>query len=535
MAPADRPSAEVPAAGGSAAASLPATIVELLAREVAARGSDPWLIEPDRGDRVTSVAQLVDDLARAATVLHAAGVGPGAPLALSSGNRYEFVLAWLAATWLGAPFVPLNTALKAREATFILADSGAVAWVVDPEQEAAVQAARDVGTSVPTLRSTRTLDELVAKAAGATPRDAHPGDPAAPVGLLYTSGTTGNPKGCLCPHAYYLSTGLRYGGLIELGQGDVLSTSLPLFHMNAQTCSVLPSLVYGVPLVLQERFHASTFFNQLRAAEATIFNYIGAIPAILYSRDPSPADRGHRLRLGWGGGIPRDIHAAFEERFGVVCVEGFGMTETGATMAVPIQGERRIGTGACGTPYAGLEAKVVGDDGNEAPRGTPGELVVRGSGIFSGYHGLPREEAFDGDGWFHTGDTLRQEKDGFFYYVGRKKDMIRRAGENVAPGEIEGVLLEHDAVAEAAVIGTPDRFKGEAIVAFVRLEEGFEDSAALREELIAHAAERLAYFKVPSRVEPVADFPRTPTQRVQKFRLRELLADETGAEAAPAG
>jgi crotonobetaine/carnitine-CoA ligase len=498
-----------------------ATVVDLVEAHASA-GPDRWSVVTDDGSRTTGREQFGDDVARVAAVLADLGVRPGARVALSISNRYDFLLAWFATNWLGAVFVPLNIALKPREAAYILNDSEAVLWLIDPNVPDVVDTAERLD---PAARPRRVLsiDEVVKEAASATPRAPVHTDGDRPAGLLYTSGTTGTPKGCVCPHSYYLITGRRYAERIGLGEEDVLSTCLPLFHMNAQTLSVSASLQFGVPLVVHERFSATTFFSDAARHEATIFNYIGAIPAILFAREPAPSDRAHTLRLGFGGGIPLDLHGPFEERFGVVCVEGFGMTETGACLSVPTTGDRKIGSGACGVPYPGLAAQVVDPDtGDESAQNAVGELLVRGPGMFSGYHdghgGV--NSPFDADGWFHTGDAARRGEDGFFYFVDRIRDVIRRAGENVSPREVELVLCEHPAVMEAAVVGVSDPLRGQRIVGFVRLTEGYDADSDLLDAIREHARSELAYFKVPEGLEVVQDFPRTPTQRIQKHVLR---------------
>lgn len=506
---------------GEPAVTAPTTISDLVQLAATSFGDSTWLVEPDAAGETTSFATAGARVSRLASLLAADGVAAGDRIAVSLGNSWRFLVGWFAINWLGAIAVPLNTALTGSEADRILTDCAAKAWIVETTDAAVARCAADAETNAEIMAINDLLEELPTAPA----RDPAPTAASAIASLLYTSGTTSAPKGCACSHRYYLTAAERYCQLIELTERDRLSTCLPLFHAGAQITSAIGSLRNGVPLVLQRRFSASRFFDQLATTGATVFNYIGAIPAILLARPPAEHDRQHCLRVAWGGGIPKDLHAKFEERFGVTVLESYGSTELGATIATPLGSDRHVGSSCCGVPYPGPEVALVDpvSGGHLSGAGT-GELYVRDAAMFSGYyvsHGSVRS-ALDDHGWFHTGDLLRRDEQGTYYFVERADDRIRRAGENISPAEIEIVLRQHPAVLEAAVIGLPDPLLGAVPFAFVRLTDAAPAANQVTAQLLARCRAELAYFKVPVGIRVVDDFPRTSTQRIQKRQLREL-------------
>jgi acyl-CoA synthetase (AMP-forming)/AMP-acid ligase II len=511
----------------------PSTLPELVAEAARTCGDEPWLIEPDADGETTSFATLEWRVARMARLLDHQGVGPGDTVAISLGNSWRFMVAWFATNWVGATIVPLNTALTGQEATFILAHSGAKLWIVDRDIEDVDRCVAEAEASSPVLA----IDDLVAELDSVEPLPRAQVDTSATASLLYTSGTTASPKGCACSHHYYIVTGLRYCGLIEASKADRLSTSMPLFHAGAQISSTVGSLLSGIPLILQRRFSASRFFEQLAATNATIFNYIGAIPAILFARPEAASDSQHKLRAAWGGGTPRDIHDQFEKRFHVTMLESYGSTELGATIATPLRSDRHVGTSCCGVlypgpdPYPPPEVVLVDiDTGGRIEGAGSGELLVRDEAMFSGYYagGGKVESALDSDGWFHTGDVLRRDADNTYYFVERANDRIRRAGENMSPSEIERVIARHPAVLQVAVVGLPDPILGDVPFAFVQVKDGHEASRVLAEELLERCRAELAYFKVPTDLRFVDEFPHTSTQRIQKRKLVEMAQQTPG-------
>ena len=506
---------------GDRTVAAPTTISDLVQLAASRFGDSTWLVEPDAAGETTSFATAGARVSRLASLLAANGVGPGDRVAVSLGNSWRFLVGWFAINWLGATVVPLNTALTGSEADRILVNCAAKTWIVETTDAAVARCAAEAGRNAETIAINDLLEQLPA-APACDPAPTTASDVAS---LLYTSGTTSAPKGCACSHYYYLTAADRYCQLIELTERDRLSTCLPLFHAGAQITSAIGSLRFGVPLVLQRRFSASRFFGQLATTGATVFNYIGAIPAILMARPPAENDRRHCLRVAWGGGIPKDMHAKFEERFGVTVLESYGSTELGATIATPLGSDRHVGSSCCGVPYPGPEVALVDPvSGDHFSGAGTGELYVRDAAMFSGYYGSNGSvrSALDDHGWFHTGDLLRRDEQGTYYFVERADDRIRRAGENISPEEIEILLRRHPAVLEAAVIGLPDPLLGEVPFAFIRLTDPASAESGAIAELLARCRAELAYFKVPVGIRVIDDFPRTSTQRIQKRQLREL-------------
>jgi len=306
-------------------------------------------------------------------------------------------------------------------------------------------------------------------------------------------------------------------------------TPLPAFHVNAMGNSFMGMLATGGAQVIIDRFHPHTWWDMARETGATCFHYLGVMPAILLALPASPQDRNHGLRFGLGGGVHPDHHATFEARFGVPLLEGWAMTETGgACLLSSVQEPRHVGTRCLGRPTRpgpAMEIRLVGDDGKVA---NPGELWVRAAGddpmrgLFSGYLNDPAATAaVTAGGWLHTGDILAQAPDGSLHFLDRKKNVIRRSGENIAALEVEGVLNAHPQVAQAAVVAADDPLRGEEVLAVIVPRPG-ADEPALARALLAHAAERLAYYKVPGFVVFRDALPVTSTQKLRKADLGGL-------------
>jgi crotonobetaine/carnitine-CoA ligase len=347
--------------------------------------------------------------------------------------------------------------------------------------------------------------------------------------LLYTSGTTGRPKGCVLSNRYFLTSGRTYcnlGGVIQFRHGrERFYNPLPLYHMNHLALTATAAMLTANALVLPERFSPMRWRPEVTSTGATIIHYLGVVAPMLLNQPASAIDRAHKVRFGVGAGIEPQLHEAFETRFGFPMIEVWGMTETGRIMA-DCHEHRMIETRAFGRPFAGFEARVVDADDKDVPVGAQGELVVRHSaedprhGFFSGYlkNEAATAEAWRG-GWFHTGDVVRQDTSGMLFFVDRKKHIIRRAGENIAAAEVEAVLQAHEAVAQVAVLPVPDELREEEVLACVVPMPGVSDGAALAEALFEHCNARLAYFKAPGWVLFLDRLPTTGTQKVQKAQV----------------
>jgi crotonobetaine/carnitine-CoA ligase len=285
--------------------------------------------------------------------------------------------------------------------------------------------------------------------------------------------------------------------------------------------------MHGIPLVVMHRFSPSKFWRTVRDHEVTFFYVIGTMPFYLLKQDPDPElEQRHNLRLVMCSGIVPQFHAQFEKRWNVPWREAFGMTETGGDLMVPPEDAESVGTGAMGRPFATKEAAVVDARMRELPDGEVGELVVRGEPMMLGYWKKPEAtaEAMAG-GWMHTGDLAFKDPRGYFHWVGRLKDMVRRSGENISSVEVEGVLMEHSQIQLAAVVAVPDELRGEEVKAYLVLQPGVSREDLAPEDILAWAGEKLAYFKLPRYIEYVDDLPRTPSEKVAKHVLIKAKRD----------
>ena len=468
------------------------------------------------------------------------GIAGGAPqrVALLLENRPEMFLHWLALNTLGISAAPLNPAWRSAELGYALAHSESRLVVALPERvDELREAVRQEGLEVPVCALGEDLPELPSRPVGGQ----QPEDPAdRECALLYTSGTTGRPKGCMLSNRYFMMIGDWYtalGGLCALDEGgDCVITPLPMHHMNAMACSTMVMLVNGGCIVPLDRFHPRSWWREVRESGATIVHYLGVMPAILLKLDEDPDERRHGVRFGFGAGVGSRQHVPFEERFGFPLVEAWAMTETGASAAMIANHEpRKRGTACFGRPLPTVEVRIVDDRANEVDVDQPGELWVRHAGgdpqlgFFSGYFrdAVATDTAWEG-GWFHTGDVVAHDADGDMHFIDRKSNMIRRSGENIAAVEVEGVLAEHDAVAEAGVVAVPDEIRGNEVFACIRLKgwrADTDDPRSLAEELVRHCLKRLAYFKAPGYVAVADALPHTATEKLDCAALKSLAAD----------
>ena len=458
----------------------------------------------------------------------AAGYGLGHRVALLLENRPDFHLHWWALNALGAGIVPINPAYRRDEMVYLIDHSEAALVVSVRERLADVEdAARASARAVPIVDAAALPARLPAPPDGARAGAAPGIDSEA--ALLYTSGTTGRPKGCILTNRYFLNAARWYreaGGLMALADGrERLLNPLPLHHANALAIGSMAMLDAAGCIIMADRFHPRSWWADAAATRATIIHYLGIMPPLLLSLPPGPEDRAHSIRFGAGAGIDPKHHEAFEERFGFPLIEGWGMTEV-AMPAWASVAPRRIDTRAFGRPLSGCAVRVVDDEDREAPVGVPGELTLRMSGanprrgLFSGYLKDPAatEEAWRG-GWFHTGDIVTRAADGTLCFVDRKKNIIRRSGENIAAAEVEAVLQADEGVAQAAVIAVPDELRQEEVMACIvpapGAGRGRDAATALQDRCLEH----LAYYKAPGYLLFLDALPVTSTQKVQKVRL----------------
>jgi acyl-CoA synthetase (AMP-forming)/AMP-acid ligase II len=469
-----------------------------------------------------SYEQARDMVVRHADDIAAAGYREGQRVMLLMENRPAYFIWWLALNKLGISVVPVNPDLRAAELAYMIGHAEPVLAIATGDRQGALAAAAvAAGIMMPVICAGDLLP---------VPRDdscvaAREGD--AEAALLYTSGTTGQPKGCILTNGYFMEAGRWYsaaGGICALGtQGERMITPLPVFHMNAMAYSFMAMIAVGGCLTVLDRFHPRTWWASVRDSGATCLHYLGVMPSMLMAAVPSDRNRAHGVRFGFGAGINPDLHEAFEARFGFPLVEAWAMTETGAGGVICAnRAPRHVGRSCIGAPDASVAVRLVDDAGAEAEQG---ELLIRHAGddprrgFFAGYfkNDAATEEAWEG-GWFHTGDIVRRASDGTMYFVDRKKNIIRRSGENIAAVEVEAVLARHPEIAGIAVAAVPDDMRGDEVFACVVVKG--EKTAALAEEITRWCLTQLAYYKAPGYIAFVEELPVTSTQKLQRAQLK---------------
>jgi acyl-CoA synthetase (AMP-forming)/AMP-acid ligase II len=463
-----------------------------------------------------------------------AGYGHGHRVGLLLENRPAFFLHWFALNALGVSVVPINADLRAAELEYLIAHSEILLAVALPMRHTdLLSAAKAAGCTLAVMGD----GDAIPPASATAPLAEQTVGELSECALLYTSGTTGRPKGCVLQNRYFLHAGRWYasvGGLAKLQQGqERMLTPLPLVHMNAMAYSTMAMVLTGGCLIPLDRFHPGTWWDSVRASRASVVHYLGVMPAMLMKAPATDLDRAHAVRFGFGAGIDRGLHAAFEERFGFALLEAWAMTETGAGAVVMANQEPRWpGTSCFGLEGSDVEVRLVADDGNAPGVSVPGELLVRHAGadprygFFSHYlkDDTATAEAWAG-GWFHTGDIVQRGADGSLHFIDRRKNVIRRSGENISAVEVESVLLQHPLVRAAAVSAVPDAVRGDEVFAcIVAPEFGTDPQArgAAAQELVRWCLARLAYYKAPGHVAFVDALPMTTSQKIQRGELRPL-------------
>ncbi len=471
------------------------------------------------GDAAVAVAQIESRL-------KSAGYGHGHRIAVLLGNRPEMLLMKLALAKRGISWVPVNPDYRPAELAYLLQDSAADLAVVSPEFEALMAAG--IGESacdMPMVVMDTELPDLPTSSRAAPIPGGVTGETEA--SLIYTSGTTGRPKGCIMSHAYEVEMGQWYasrGGLIQFEAGQTkVYCPLPLFHVNAAILLFMAVIETGAAHIIPERFRASAWWREIAQTGATAAHYLGIIIPALMNRPPEDWDQKHRIKWAVGAGVEPTLHAPFEARFGFPLIEVWGMTEM-CRMLADCHEPRRVDTRAMGRPQDGLDVRVVDEHDHEVARGVAGEMVLRFDeenprrGAFSGYLNLPEatEDAWRG-GWFHTGDTVVMDESDMITFVDRKKNIIRRSGENIAAAEIEACLQDHPSVERVAVIAVEDEMRDEEVMACIQTNADASDRLA--KDLFDWCFERLAYYKAPGWIRFVEEVPVTGTQKVQKHAL----------------
>ena len=496
------------------------TLPALLAQRAESSGDAPTLRV---GAVARSASAMTERAARLAGAFAARGVRSGDRVALLSKNRIEVLDSFAACGWLGAVLVPINTSTRGPQLEHILGNAQPRVLAIERDLLERLDSVDNLPDALeqvwglgdhPVSWRRRPITPFPEDGDAVAAAPVRPGDDLA---VLYTSGTTGPSKGVRCPHGQFYWWGVNTGAALGLREGDVLYTCLPLFHTNALN-AFLQALVNEACLVVGERFSASRFWEELVETGATVTYLLGTMVSILCSRAPSPAERAHRTRVALAPATAAQLWPICKERFGIEVVEAHGMTETNLVIG-PRGGEQK--PGLMGRVMPGFDARVVDDQDVEVPDGTPGELVVRADEPYAfttGYWRMPESTvATFRNLWLHTGDRVVRDGDGWYLFVDRLKDAIRRRGENISSWEVEQVLVGHHGVAAAAVVPVPSELGEDEVMAFVVPSIDYKPTPV---ELVEHCQERLAYFAVPRYIEFVADLPVTSNGKVQKFELR---------------
>ena len=506
------------------------------------------------GQRIT-YRKFQEIVLQAAGMFQSLGVGQGDRVCLFLTNCPEFLYCWFGLSLIGAITVPINTAYKRDETAYILNNAEAIVLVA---HRTLLEVAEEAAQLAPNIQHLLSVDSPVgAGDAGASSPDAdndnEPGDQvsdwadfaelmshAAPIAeipaispldismLVYTSGTTGNPKGVQVTHQMYVAAGQGFVHWTQASPDDRFFTCLPYFHANAQYYSTMGAMAAGATLVVADRFSASRFWDQVREAGATVVNFIGMMMPVLAKQDESPTDRDNPARLFYGSpAFSPEFLSAFQERFGINIIVGFGMTETCFGTIERLGQERRPKSSGLPREYPHPaftnEIRIVDENGRPVSADTPGEITLRNPVTMLGYWRNEEQTSLAlRDGWLFTGDLGWLDHDGFLYFVDRKKDVIRRRGENISSQEVEDVIKRHPSVLDCAVLAVPSELGEDEVKAYISPRPG---GLIKPEEIVLWCAEHLAYFKVPRYIEVREEFPRTPSLRVRKDILRQERED----------
>ena len=477
---------------------------------------------PDRpalrlDDAEVSYKMLDEGTARVAALLKQKGVEPGDRVGIMLPNVPYFALVYYGILRAGGVVVPMNVLLKGREVSFYLRDPEAkvlFAWhqfgdaaKEGAEQEGAELVLVEPGEFEKLLTDIEPDAEVVERADD---------DDAV---ILYTSGTTGTPKGAELTHSNLLSNVEIATELAQTDETDIVLGALPLFHSFGQTCGLNAAIKVGAVLDLIPRFDPGKALEVIQRDKVTVFQGVPTMYHALLNHPERDQFDTSCLRLCMSGGaaLPVEVLKGFEEAFGCKVLEGYGLSETSPVASFNHPDKERK-AGSIGTPIRGVEMKVVDEDGKDVAQGEVGEIVIKGPNVMKGY--WKRDEATEEvmkDGWFHTGDMAQIDEDGYFFIVDRKKDMIIRGGYNVYPREIEEVLYEHEAISEAAVVGVPDEKMGEEVGAAVVLREGADLEA---EELRDYVKDKVAAYKYPRKIWFLDELPKGPTGKILKREIK---------------
>ncbi|MFM0412354.1 MULTISPECIES: AMP-binding protein [Paraburkholderia] len=510
------------------------TLFDSLVRTVARFPDRPAYAVPHMPERMHhpdgiefTWSQTKDAVERLREIYRSAGYGLGHRVAILFDQRPEFLFHFFALNSLGCSVVPVNPDYRHDEIEYLLSHSEtSLAVAIAPRLAHMKNAAQ----SCPNVAAVVSFDDFPQSLpAPLTPVAEGSPDASTEAALLYTSGTTGRPKGCVMSNEYFHMFGSCYltrGGVLDFREGvDRLYNPLPLHHANCLSISMPAMLLSGNCLVFPDRFHASTWWRDVVECQITALQFQGIIPNILLKLPFDEHEREHKVRFAFCAGCEPEHHVQFEARFGIPLVEMWSMSEAGRFISDHLE-PRAIDTRSFGRPSPGIEAKLVDELDVEVPVGTPGQLLIRHSeaeprkGFFSGYlkNDAATEEAWRG-GWFHTGDVAVRDETNRFRFVDRSKHIIRRAGENISPAEVEACLILHADVHQAAVIAVQDEVREEEVMACIVPAGDVADPTQLARDLLAFCNERLAYYKAPAWFLFLDKLPTTSSQKLHKISL----------------
>ena len=509
------------------------TIGEVLDRITKA---DPDKTFVEIGGASYSYREIREGVLRTAAMFREMGVGHGDRVCLFMPNAIEYLYCWFGLSELGAISVPINTAYRRDETAYILNNAEAVALVTDPSLAEVAGAAADLAPGIrhrilrgdgPVGDGWTSFTEAFDRAAPLADRpEVSPDDVSM---LVYTSGTTGNPKGVMVTHRMYAAAGQGFKHWTQATPDDRFFTCLPFYHANIQYYSTMGALASGATLVIVDRFSASRFWGQVREAQATVVNFIGMMMPVLAKNEPQPDDADNTVRLFYGSpSFPPEFLEEFQQRFATDIIVGFGMTETCYGTIEAIREDRRSGSSgrARQHPDPRFENTIRiadAETGQHVGPNTVGEITIHNPAVMPGYwRNEEQNRETLRDGWLYTGDLGWLDDDGFLYFVDRKKDIIRRRGENISSQEVENVIKANPSVLDAAVVAVPSELGEDEVKAYVTPREG---ATVDPEQVVYWCAEHLAYFKVPRYWEVRDELPRTPSLRVRKDVLRQERED----------
>jgi len=478
-------------------------------------------------DKTVTYGELDLVTNKVANSLISLGVKKGDKVSIMLPNCLEFLYVMFGCFKVGAVIVPLNTAYSADEVQYVINHSESCVLFADKQYITLIDSIRShlkllkkiilVSNKKPE-KGLLLFSDLIHESSSEKPNAESMGEDE--ISMIYTSGTTGKPKGVVQTHNSYRSTARTWNGTIGITGEDRPISVLALFHINAQLYFAIGVMDINTGFVLEERFSSSGFWKRAVETEATVVSLPGNALVMLYNMPESEFDHTNKIRTMIAGHTPLDLYRKFEKRFCLNIIEGYTLTESPSAL---FNRPGDIKMGSVGKPMAGVEVKIVNNEGSELPTGEIGEIALKGTSVMKEYFKNPEAtEDTIKNGWLYTGDLGKKDNEGYFYFSGRKKEIVRRGGENISAKEVEDVLNTHPMIVESAVIPVPDRIRNEEVKAFIILKPGSELNP---EMIVAHCSEKLAGFKVPRYIEFIDSFPKTAKLSIKKHELKNMKKD----------